>query len=81
MLGVAMEMTCMDCVSWTQFVIVIVLAAGFLLAGIVAFRALQVRNRVVAFAALTACYLPCAWLLVRAYRLLFGPNWHGALLR
>jgi hypothetical protein len=76
-----MEMTCIDCVSWWQFFFVSAVAAMFILAGTFSFRVLKPRNRTIASIALTLFSIPALWFLVRAYRLLFGPNWHGTLLR
>ena len=76
-----MEMTCADCVSWWQFILLAGLALAFGFAAIATFRRLRSTHPVSALLALVVLSVPALWLFVGAYRLLFGPNWHGTLLR
>ena len=76
-----MNFTCLDCVSWNQFIVVVAVAIALIVAAVISFRLLKQRNLASARIALFVFGIPAAWLLVRAYLLLFGPNWHGTLLR
>ena len=76
-----MKFTCIDCVSWNQFIFVVAVAITLIVAAVASFRILRHRNLVSARFAFFVFGIPAALLLVRAYLLLFGPNWHGTLLR
>ena len=75
-----MEMTCMDCPSWTVFAIIAALAVAFLLGAIVFARTFRNRSAVLAWTGFFVLLLPAGVFGFAAWRMLFGPSWHGHLL-
>lgn len=73
-------MTCVDCVTWTTFAIVAGIALAFLITAIAFVRLLRRRSPLLRWAVFIVMLIPAAYFVVAAWRMLFGPNWHGHLL-
>jgi hypothetical protein len=74
------EMTCMDCVTWTSFAIITLITLFFVAAATAFFRVIRKRSVAFGLVGFVALLVPAVYFAVAAWRMLFGPNWHGHLL-
>ena len=62
-----MNFTCIDCVSWNQFIVVVAVAITLIVASVVSFRSLKHRNPAGARIAFFAFGIPAALFLVHIF--------------
>ncbi len=75
-----MDMTVSNVPTWSTFWFFFTVALIALLAGVLLARYLWRRNRALATLASAPLALTGLWAAWAAYRVLFGPSWHGHLL-